>query len=83
MTAIVYIVFYIIVLCEILWWFTCTEDRHVPLLVQIVVAICLLVPGLHIISAPSFAILCWFAYAEKDIELKDNWFNRTFLGYNE
>lgn len=83
MSAFIIILFYFIVLGEIIWWFTSVRHTEIPLLLEIVIAIIMLCPGLHIIGSIVFAAACWMACIEGDIQLKNNWFNRKFLAHRE
>ena len=77
-----FILFLILGICEFIWYLTCTKHKDVPLILVLVDVLTLFCPILNIVM---FFVNLWILYALVDeftIDLKDNWFNRTFLAYN-
>ena len=65
------------------WYFTCTKHKDVPLALVLIDFIISLIPVMNwIFLLVNIGLLCYFV-DEEIIELKNNWFNRTFLAYNE
>ena len=83
MGAFIYLIFYILLVIELIWWFTCTKHEDAPLALELVVAVLSFIPVVHIIFCIVFPIFCYKCVKDYDIELKNNWFNRTFLAYHE
>ena len=77
------IICYIAVIGEIAWFFTCTEHKDIPLLAAILVSAIGLIPGMHCVCAIGFILLFILLHDKELMTLKNNWFNRTFLGYDE
>ena len=77
-----FILFLLLGFAEFVWYLTCTEHKEVPLILVLLDVLTMFCPILNIIM---FFINIVILYALVDdwiIELKDNWFNRTFLAYN-
>lgn len=77
-----FILFLLLGLAEFIWYLTCTEHKKVPLILALLDVLTMFCPILNIIM---FFINIVILYALVDdwvIELKNNWFNRTFLAYN-
>jgi len=81
MTAIIYIIAYLLLICEIVWWFTSVDRSKFPLLLELVIVFVCCIPGLHVFVAFAGPAICTVAYEGGDLELKDNWFNRKFLNH--
>ena len=47
--SILLIAAYILIVCEFIWYFTCTEHEDVPLIAMIVLFLLGLIPGLNVI----------------------------------
>ena len=77
------ILFEILNVLMFLWFLTCTEHRSIPLLFVIVDFIMSLLPGLNILFF--WINLVWLINSVMNctVEMKNNWFNRVFLAYNE
>lgn len=83
MSGLVLIFFYFFFMSEILWYFTCTKHKDVPLIYALITVLLGWIPGLNIIiSLIVLFLMAWLA-DNGIIELKNNWFNRVFLAYNE
>jgi hypothetical protein len=81
MTGIIFGIAYILLLCEILWYFTCTEHEEVPLILVLLGILFVSIPGLHVLMVFLNPVILLGLYNDNYIELKDNWFNRKFLAY--
>lgn len=81
MTGIVFGIAYILLLCEILWYFICTKHEDVPLIFVLLGILFVSIPGVNILMVFLNPIILLGLYSEGCIELKDNWFNRKFLAY--
>lgn len=69
-----------IIVC--LWYFTCTKHKKVPLIIVLLWFIIGFIPIINLFST-LFGFWALFNLVDEGtIELKDNWFNRTFLAYN-
>ena len=77
----VHIIFYIIVVLELIWWYTCVDRKEIPLLIEILGTIFALIPGVEIACSVAIPCGCFLAYKTEQLKLKNNWFNRTFLAY--
>ena len=83
MSAFVIILAYILAFLFFIWFFTCTEHKELPLIVVILDIIFTCIPGLNIAFAIGNFLIVAILIDEKLVTLKNNWFNRTFLAYNE
>lgn len=83
MRIFIYIIAYIILIAEIIWWITCTKRKDIPLILELILLIFSLIPGLHVISVIAIPGIAYILYDNNNIELKDNWFNKTFLSCHE
>ena len=82
-SGLILIGFYILLIGEILWYFTCTKHKDVPLIYALIATLLGCIPGINIIiSLLILFLMAWLA-DNGIIELKNNWFNRVFLAYNE
>lgn len=72
---------YIIAYSVLLWYATCTIHHAVPKIFSIFYFIICLIPIVNYFICFIW-IAIYIAQYSTDIELKDNWFNRTFLAYN-
>ncbi len=79
MGSFIIILGYVLVICEILWYFTCTKHEDVPLILVLIAIIISLIPGSNIIFSLSYPCVLHVLKIEGLIELKNNWFNRKFL----
>ena len=67
-----YILCYIIVILEIIWWYTCTQNKEIPLLIQILGTIFALIPGVHVVCTIAVPVMCYWCYKDGDLKLKNN-----------
>ena len=81
MSAFILILTYILAVCEAVWYFTSTEHEEIPLIVSLFDCFLCCIPGINCIIVLANILISWILVNEGDIELKDNWFNRTFLAY--
>jgi len=81
MTGIVFGIAYILLLCEILWYFICTKHEDVPLILVLFGILFASIPGVHILMVFLNPVILFGLYSDDCIRLKDNWFNRKFLAY--
>ena len=64
------------------WYFTCTKHKKVPLIIVLLWFVIGFIPIINLFST-LFGFWALFNLADEGtIELKDNWFNRTFLAHN-
>ena len=69
-----------IIVC--LWYFTRSKHKKVPLIILLLWFIIGFIPIINLFST-LFGFWALFNLVDEGtIELKDNWFNRTFLAYN-
>lgn len=83
MNALIIILAYVLVICEVFWYFTCTKHEDIPLILVLIAIIIGLIPGMNVFAVILFPILFEILKADNLIKLKDNWFNRKFLSYRE
>ena len=81
MTTFIYIAAYVLLILEIIWWFTCVERKGFPFLLELCVCAILAIPGLHCFSVIISPVIIGTAIEDDYLYIKDNWFNRNFLGY--
>ena len=74
---------WLLIIGEVIWYFTCTEHEEVPLLFVLIGIIFSLIPGLNIIMCIGLLIALAYMIDEDIINLKNNWFNKKFLAYHE
>lgn len=79
----VYIFFLFLGICEFIWYITCTKHKEVPLILVLLDVLTFFCPILNIITSICNIYILYVLTDDKTIELKNNWFNRTFLAYNE
>ena len=77
-----YILWVLATIAIFIWYFTCTKHKKVPLLSVLFLFIAGFIPFLNIISTIFSLMKLVDLIDDSDVELKDNWFNRTFLAYN-
>ena len=72
---------YFIAYAMLLWYVTCTHHNKVPKILSVLYFFLCMIPVVNY-----FVCIAWtWGYSEEYkyyIELKNNWFNRTFLAYN-
>ena len=83
MGTFVYIFFLLLGICEFIWYITCTKHKEVPLILVLLDVLTFLCPILNIVTSISNIFVLYVLIDDETIELKNNWFNRTFLAYNE
>ena len=81
MSTFILIITYFLAFFEIIWYFTCTKHKEVPLVFPLIDTVICCIPGFNIIMVVANVLILWLLVEEEDIELKDNWFNRKFLAY--
>lgn len=72
---------YFIAYVMLLWYATCTKHNKVPKILSVLYFFLCIIPIANYLICGVWA----WVYSEEfkyDIELKNNWFNRTFLAYN-
>ena len=82
MGTFIYILFIFLGLFEFIWYLTCTNHKKVPLILVLLDALLIFCPILNIFIAFGNIFFLVTLVGDCEIELKDNWFNRTFLAYN-
>ena len=83
MNALIIILAYVLVISEILWYFTCTKHEDIPLILALITIIVSLFPGVNVFAVILLPILFEILKTDNLIKLKNNWFNRKFLSYRE
>lgn len=83
MGSFIIILGYILLICEVLWYFTCTKHEDVPLILVLIAIIFGLIPVVNIALSLVYLAILRMLEVEDLIELKNNWFNRKFLAYHE
>lgn len=84
MGTIVLIISYILIVCEFVWYFTCTKHEDIPLIAVLFWFIINCIPGLNVFTGfIANPVIIGFFTIEEGIELKDNWFNRKFLAHHD
>ena len=68
------------------WYLTCTEHKRIPLIIPLLILGATWIPILGLCIALFSAILLPLFWDdlnyEFDVELKNNWINRTFFAYH-
>ena len=82
MGVILFFLFFILVLAEVVWYATCTKHKDIPLILVIIDALTGFFPVLNIFMFFINLLLLYFLIEDKSVKLKDNWFNRKFLAYH-
>lgn len=83
MSALILTIFYFFNIALIIWYFTCTKHKEVPLILVLLDFILSMIPGFNIITF-FINLLVIYGFADRGfIELKDNWFNRVFLAHEQ
>ena len=83
MSAFIMIIFYVFVIFQFIWYFTCTEHKSIPLLIVILDILFSIIPGMNILAFFINLLFLLYLIDQDLITLKDNWFNRNFLSYHE
>lgn len=81
-SVVIYFFTLILGICEAIWYFTCTEHKEVPLILVLLDIVMVPCPILGTLLAIVNIFILAGLINERTIELKNNWFNRTFLAYN-
>lgn len=77
-----YILWMLLTIIVCLWYFTCTKHKKVPLILVLLFFTVGFIPIINVFSTLFGFWALLHLVDEKIVELKDNWFNRTFLAYN-
>ena len=72
---------YFIVYAVLLWYITCTYHNKVPKILSVLYFFLCMIPVANYLVCVIW-ILVYHEEYDYYIELKNNWFNRTFLAYN-
>lgn len=72
---------YFIAYAVLLWYVTCTKHKRIPKILSVLYFFLCMIPVVNYFVCGIWVWVYWEEY-DYDIELKDNWFNRTFLAYN-
>lgn len=72
---------YFIAYALLLWYVTCTTHKHIPMILSILYFFLCTIPVANYFICGIWAWVYSDVF-EYEIELKNNWFNRTFLAYN-
>lgn len=77
------IIAYILVICEFIWYFTCTEHKDIPLIIILLLLLLSLIPGVNLVMCVINITIFIGMVLGDYIKLKNNWFNRVFLAHYE
>ena len=80
--AIVFLLFLILGIGQFIWYLKCTEHKDVPLILVLLDALTMFCPILNVFMFILNIVILYYLLDDNIIELKDNWFNRTFLAYH-
>jgi len=72
---------YFIAYAMLFWYATCIIHKKIPRILSIIYFLLCMIPFANYFICGIWVWVYWDVY-EFDIELKNNWFNRTFLAYN-
>lgn len=72
---------YFIAYVILLWYATCTHHNRIPKILSVLYFFLCMIPFANYFICGVW-VGTYYEEFEQDIELKDNWFNRTFLAYN-
>ena len=72
---------YFIAYAVLLWYVTCTKHKRIPKILSVLYFFLCMIPVVNYFVCGIWVWVYWEEY-DYDIELKNNWFNRTFLAYN-
>ena len=72
---------YFIAYVILLWYATCTHHNKVPRILSFLYFLLCMIPVANYFFCGVWTGV-YYEEFKQDIELKDNWFNRTFLAYN-
>jgi predicted PurR-regulated permease PerM len=72
---------YFIAYAVLLWYATCTKHKRIPKILSVLYFFLCMIPVAIYFVCSIWVWVYWEEY-DYDIELKNNWFNRTFLAYN-
>ena len=72
---------YFIVYAILLWYATCTKHNKVPAILSVLYFFLCMIPVANYFICGTW-IYVYCVLFGCDIDLKNNWFNRTFLAYN-
>lgn len=81
-SVVIYFFTLILGIFEAVWYFTCTKHKDVPLILVLLDIAMVPCPILGTLLAIVNIFILVGLINERTIELKNNWFNRTFLAYN-
>ena len=78
---------YVLAYLFLIWFLTCTKRKHFPHMITVLYIILCTIPIINywVLAFVAFAFINKYDELEVDelITVKNNWFNRTFLGYYE
>lgn len=78
---------YVLAYLFLIWFLTCTKRNHFPHMITVLYIVLCTIPIMNYFAFAFTAFAFAANYSELEDEeliiVKNNWFNRTFLGYYE